>query len=235
MSLALGTGRGSFLNKPEWKTIPWMYIPKTPKDLLGDIFAELTDVFADIDTLRATDDPVLFVMLREALVLRCRGLELEWSEWGQLHAPTTSPTVSETALGTDIFVDHFSSATIRAASWSTGVLVLATRHIALGTQDIADLDEDTDPRMCCRKLANLIPTFVSDYAGGFGMHATIAASIMALLYLEEDDGGVVSAEARAIHAALSKNEKGRTMHRFVDNFRSRFSAMGIRLFAPLLL
>lgn len=176
--------------------MPWMYVPKTPKDLLGDIFAELTDVFADLDDLRATDDPVLFVLLREALVVRCRELELEWAEWGRLHTPTTSPTVSETALGTDIYID---------------------------------------PRICCRKLAEIIPIFVNEYAGGFGIHATVAASIMALLYLEEVDGGSMSAEARVIYAALSKNEKGRTTQYFVDNFRRRFSALGIRLFAPLLI
>lgn len=211
-----------------------MYIPKTPKDLLGDIFAELTDVFADLDELRATDDPVLFVLLREALVVKCRALGLEWAQWARLHAPTTSPIVSETALATDIFVDHFSAATIMAAYWSTGVLVLATLHIASGTQELASLDKDTDPRICCRKLAEIIPTFINEYAGGFGVHATVAASIMALLYLEEVDGGLMSAEARAIYAALSKNEKGRTTQHFVDNFRRRFSAMGIRLFAPLL-
>lgn len=161
-------------------------------------------------------------------------MEWEWVDWGRLYTPETSPTVSETALATDIFVDHFSAATVMAAYWSTGVLVLGTLHIALGTQDLASLDEDTDPRMCCRKLAEIIPTFVNENAGGFGIHATVAASIMALLYLEEVDGAVVSPEARAIYAAFSKSEKGRTMQHFVDNFRKRFSAMGIRLFAPLL-
>ena len=209
-----------------------MYIQKTPKDLLGDIFAELTDVFADLEALRATEDPV-FATLMEVLSLRFWGLKRMWADWGRLHTPKTSPMVSETRLGTDILVDHFSAATVMAAYWSTGVLVLETLHVALGTQDLASLDEDTDPRMCCRKLADIIPTFANEYSGTFAIYATVAASIMALLYLEEVDGGVVSPETRSIYAAFSKSEKGRTMQHFVDNFRMRLRSIGIRLFAPL--
>ncbi|KAL5041618.1 hypothetical protein BDW71DRAFT_211954 [Aspergillus fruticulosus] len=44
------------LNDPEWKTVPWTYIAKTPKDLLTDIFVEIPSLLADLDELRTAED-----------------------------------------------------------------------------------------------------------------------------------------------------------------------------------
>ncbi|KAL4786083.1 hypothetical protein BJX76DRAFT_355495 [Aspergillus varians] len=40
ISSALVTSIRSILNEPNWRTIPWKAIPKDPKDLLSDIFAQ---------------------------------------------------------------------------------------------------------------------------------------------------------------------------------------------------
>lgn len=144
-----------------------------------------------------------------------------------------SLTVSKTAQATDTFVDCFAASTIMSAYWSTGILILGALNIAQGTPDLRTLDDRSDPRICCQKLANLIPTFVSSNAGKFGIHGTVSAAIIALLYLEEVDGGFVSAEASAFYAAFERGRDGETVRYFVDNFRAKFKAMGIRLFAPI--
>ena len=180
-----------------------------------------------------TEDQEAFSVQREDLILKCQRLQFEWIDWGCEHAPTTSLMVSKTAQATDTFVDCFAAATIMSAYWSTGILILSALNIVLGTPNLATLDDRTDPRICCKKLADLIPTFVNSHAGKFGIHATISAAIIALLYLEEVDGDFVSAEARAFYAAFSLGKDGKTMHYFVDNFRRQFRAKGIRLFAPL--
>lgn len=76
------------------------------------------------------------------------------------------------------------------------------------------------------------PSAQATTRGGFGIHATVSASIIALLYLEEDDGGLASsAEARAFYdATFSQGREREVVHYLVDNLRQQFRARGIRLF-----
>ncbi|SPN99061.1 uncharacterized protein DNG_02100 [Cephalotrichum gorgonifer] len=229
---SLGSGKGAFLNEPEWRTIPWKDIPKTPKDFLGDIFAEVPGIFAELDELRTTTDADIMDIRQQALILKCQRLEREWVNWGREHTPTTSPIISGTAQTANIW-SHFASATIMSAYWSTGIFILATLNLASGTQDLGVALARMDPRVCCRKLAEIIPTFLSEHSGDFGIHGSVSASIIALLYLDEVDHGFMSPEARSFYTAFSKNKNGKIIHSFVNSFRQQFSARGVRLFAPV--
>jgi hypothetical protein len=67
------------------------------------------------------------------------------------------------------------------------------------------------------------------YSGEYG----IFPALIALMYLEEVDGGLNSSEACAIYARFGECKRGRKILHFVENMRQRLKAGGIRLFGPV--
>jgi hypothetical protein len=210
ISASITTRTRTILNQPEWKTAPWKHIPKNAKDLLGDIFAEVVDMLAGLDELRSATPGHLKEVARVKLIQECRRLEGEWLGWGCKHSPRKSPAISPTTPASH-FVDHLVSAFAMSSYWATGIFIYATLHLASRTHPSATHLDRTDPRICCRRIAEICPTFLSPYAGSYGVHGAIFPSIIALCYLDEVDGGFLSPEARAFE----------------------LSSQGLRLFAPI--
>ncbi|KAM5341338.1 hypothetical protein ACJ41O_014369 [Fusarium nematophilum] len=231
ISASIPTGSTSMLNKPDWRTIPWTKVPKNAKDLLGDIFAEIPTLVGDLNSLRAAVDEQSRGMQRDALVQKCWWLEQEWLKWAEENAPPKSPIALDSLHPTQVF-DHLIAAQIMASYWAIGVFIYATLHIASGTWSPATVSE-TDPRVCCKRIIEIIPTFLNPHAGRYGVHGAIFPSIVSLMYLREVDCGFKSPEERALYAVFSGNRNGRLIRQFVDNMVQRFEAGGLRLFAPL--
>ncbi|KAL4981471.1 hypothetical protein BDW68DRAFT_183463 [Aspergillus falconensis] len=193
------------LNDPEWKTVPWTYIAKTPKDLLADIFMEIPSLLADLDELRTAEDAY---MKGEALIRKCWHLEKQWREWQRKYEPQTDPVMnsSETVSPSQVF-DGFLVAHIMGGYWAIGIFLYGVFHLAVGT-----------PR---------------DESGGYGVHGGIFPSLVALMYLEKADGDLNSSEACAIYTLFDRCNRGRKILHVVENMRQRLKAGGVRLFEPV--
>ncbi|KAJ0423215.1 hypothetical protein BJY00DRAFT_310343 [Aspergillus carlsbadensis] len=228
ISTSLITRTRSPMNDPEWKTIPWTYMPKTPKDVLTDIFAEIPSLLADLDDLRTTEDAY---MAREALIQKCWQLEKEWRAWRILYAPKANPVIDcpDTVSPTQVF-DSFISAHIMGGYWTIGIFLYGVFHLAAGTAPDEIAGDETDPRYCCRQIIDIFPTFLDPYSGEYGVHGGIFPALIALMYLEEVDGGLDSGEACAIYALFDRCKRGKKILHFVENMRQRLKAGGVRLF-----
>lgn len=119
ISISLITRTRSILADPEQMTIPWTNVPKTPKDMLTDTFAEIPGLLVDLDDLRRSSEDAYTT--REALIRRCWQLEKSWRAWLTHHQPRTNPVIAspDTVSPSQVF-DSFLSAHIMVGYWATG-------------------------------------------------------------------------------------------------------------------
>jgi len=57
--------------EPEWKTVPWLEIPKTPKDMLLDVYVEIPGLFETSDKIRGSPPGDIIGELIHHLVCKC--------------------------------------------------------------------------------------------------------------------------------------------------------------------
>jgi hypothetical protein len=212
------------LNEPEWKTIPWTNSPKNAKDLLGDIFAEIPGMLGELDMMRAATDLHRKETRKAKLVAQCRRLEKDWLRWGQESAPQKSPIAPDTMQPTPI-IDHLSSAQIMSSYYAVGIFLYSISHLATG-QSVPD----RIILRLCRKIVEIIPTFLNPYAGSFGIHGAIFPSIVVIAYSNEVRGGNPTVETEALYKLFAQSKKGIAIRYFVDSLLGRFRARGVYMF-----
>lgn len=218
------------LNSPEWRTIPWKFVPKTAKDLLGDIFAEVPGLLAQLDELIASHPGPDKETKRFELVQKCSWLLNDWTAWGQEKAPETSPLAPATAQAATVF-NHFIAAHIMSGYFAIGIYLHAVLAAASNTRGPPTPFDPMDPvRFFCRKIAEMVPTFLHPHVGIYGTHGAVFPSIVALTYLEEIDGNLSSLEASAFYEVFSIHPQGTLVKNFVENMRQRLSGLGKRMF-----
>ncbi|KAL4886475.1 hypothetical protein BJY04DRAFT_213239 [Aspergillus karnatakaensis] len=237
---ALVSGTHSILNTPEWKTIPWSITPKTPKDILGDIFAEIPTLFVELNLLRSCS-PDEDYRHRETLIRHCWRLEKQWLNWILEHAPACNPIIPdpESVSPSQVF-EHFIAAHAMIGYWTIGVLVYGVFQVVCGYENEPrelglGLEEglyETDARRCCARIMEILPTFLHPYTGEYGMHGAIFPAIVVLDYHEEWDGEGSKVE-REIEKLFDSCSKGRRIGEFVYGMRVRLRAGGLRLFKPV--
>ncbi|KAL3443145.1 hypothetical protein BJX65DRAFT_312166 [Aspergillus insuetus] len=231
ISTSLISRTRSPLNDPEWKTVPWIYVAKTPKDLLTDIFAEIPSLLVDLDELHTAEDAYI---KREALIRKCWYLKNQWRAWRTKYEPQAGPVIAspDTVSPTQVF-DSFLAAHIMGGYWTIGIFLYGVFHLAAGTPSNEMVGGETDPRQCCEKIVDLIPTFLHPYLGEYAVHGGILPSLIALMYLEEADGHLESSEACVIYRLLDKCNRGRKILHFVENMRQRLNDGEVRLFEKI--
>jgi len=230
------------LAEPQWKTIPWKHIPKTPRDRLNDILVDLPGLFEEVDIVHAcTDDPARQTTLREAVIAKCWSLESDLWNWrtttgvpdpefqvhvyGHVHPtdvdnnskpvpppPPPPPTLERVA------VLH-----ILCLYWALRLLIYNTlRSVSL---DPSALPERTNPRIYSRLIADAMKVIMNHESGLHGIHTSGLAAGISLMYLAQTDGEVESEESAVIVEALRKSAPGRTATRFLVSCQKTFSKL----------
>ena len=224
----------TFLNTPERKSTPWRSTPKTAKDLLGDIFAELPGVLAELDDLRCAEDAQAKEMQRRLLLRKCSVLERDWLRWGRESAPERDPVIAPETVPAAQMLDHLVAAHIMSTYWAIGIYLHATLDevACSGEQALRAIPSDSydEAMMCCRNILAITPTFLSCHAGEFGVHGAIFGSIVALHYLNSFAGRLASPEERAFRDLFARNANGKIVERFVDNMLQGIRKCGVELF-----
>ncbi|KAK0732018.1 hypothetical protein B0H67DRAFT_92482 [Lasiosphaeris hirsuta] len=200
------------LSSPEWKTIPWRCIPKTPKDLLLDTFVEMPGLLQDVDEMRA--DPPGHPTLRHELVRRCWRYESELSAW-RARAGIADPAYRlELGVGSPPALDLVAASHILCVYWSMCIIVYSTLHSL--SADKTTLPERANPRVYCRRIAEAVPVLLHPRSGAYGMHLANFPAAIALVYLNAADGGGVASEERGIILrAFERSVAGKTAGHFI--------------------
>jgi hypothetical protein len=78
---ATRTRKKTVLSDQEWKTTPWNYYGKTPKDKLIDVLVEMPTLLEEFDVLQLCDDPDKQGFFRRRLIDSCWLCDTQLTEW----------------------------------------------------------------------------------------------------------------------------------------------------------
>lgn len=198
-------------------------IPKTPKDLLLDIFVEVPALLEDLDAVLACTDSSRIPSLREDITRRCWLLEtqlLTWREEVDLADPE-QPTCTVADPSPSPALDLIATAHILCLYWSMFIIIYSTLRAASpeGTTPPTALPVHADPRIYCRRIAEVVSILLHPDAGAYGVHLANFPTAIALLCLNATtrDGDGEPEEKRMILETLRRSSNGRTTGRFVTS------------------
>jgi len=197
--------------------VPWRLIPKTPKDLLLDIFVEFPALLEDVDCMLTCTNPPEASRFRNDITRRCWQLETELLRWREevkisdLEPPLVPYAPSSPPLGL-IATTH-----ILCVYWSMFIIIYSTLRVA--SRDATKLPARADPAIYCRRIAEVVSILLHPDAGVYGIHLANFPTAVALLYLNASarDGDADPEEKRMILEALQRSANGRTAGRFITS------------------
>jgi hypothetical protein len=213
---ALLTRKKSPLSNPEWKTVPWSEIPKTPKDLLIDIFVEMPTLLEDLDRIRECLDPPSQRHLRRELVRKCWAHATELVDW-RARLGIADPIYNGDADPPPFSLDLLAVSHLLCLNWSICLTVYSTLRIASGFQTI--LPKHTELRPYARKIAEALSVLLHPDSGADGVHVGSYPAAAALTYLNFADGATPSEEKRRILDAFRRSAHGITVDRFITSMQ----------------
>ena len=158
----------SILSNEEWKTIPWSYYKKTPKDLLLDVLVEMPRLMEESDILQSCDSPTQRDCCTEMLLNDCWHFDKQLREWLENHAPKQILRTPDTESPTLIDTTDLGSAHIMTLYWSVCIILYSIMRTVMGTE--TRLPERGDIKAYCRNIIRTIPIFFHPAVGTFRAH-----------------------------------------------------------------
>jgi len=217
------------LSSSEWKTIPWLTNPKSPKDKLLDILIELPGVLEDISTSETlSDQPEQRFVLLKRLEGKCWLYDRQLLSWATscgadiisfVETLITVQNVKDESSGSALPSIDLAMAHLGLIYWTTynllSQILFWLTEACLSKEDKTQLPPHLDPNLYCRKVDLLIPYFKKRGVGSYfvsfiGFPVTVVASFLA----RHDTSGNLS-EAREFLARALDGEHGILLKRFL--------------------
>ncbi|KAK7728190.1 hypothetical protein SLS57_002660 [Botryosphaeria dothidea] len=224
---AIRARKRTVLSNPEWKEIPWLAIPKTPKDALLDIMVEIPTVTETLDRIETLQTPEEKYQLANKVLQMCWTLDMQLTEWvlnmnfvANLDLDNLGH-VEETgdlAVGQLIYL-----------YWVTCIMVTSTLRSANGARaEPQNLPVRIDPRLYARKIARSASYFFGPERGIWCAHASSFPIGIALSVLT-DPTNQDENDRELIMSVFSQGEMGATIGKFLNSMRAGYNVSQCRL------
>ncbi|KAL4802932.1 hypothetical protein BDV18DRAFT_145871 [Aspergillus unguis] len=167
-----------FLADPEWKTIPWLYHEKNPRDYLFDILLDLCGYFEDLDTMKSLKDPYERELSRQLVLDGLLQLHQDLLAWQLLHAPDFEPI---SKVPDHLLAHQIAGAHLMTSFWASVIII--TSNIQALVQPDEEFDPVFDLDACCADLVRTLPLFAHPNLGLFRQHLTTYPVTVAIHYI----------------------------------------------------
>ncbi|KAH7018202.1 uncharacterized protein B0I36DRAFT_335488 [Microdochium trichocladiopsis] len=163
------TRKRSFLHSPEWMSVPWLVIPKNPRDRLVDIMFEVAGLLEDIDSLQAaaSNGDKNYETLRLDIADACWQLDERLQRWSAEDAPVVSFYDSAGSFREAWDPDDYARADMVQVYWSACLLLYELMGMVV--DDPQSLPARCDPLVYLRKIGETLPVI---WTAGAGIIAT---------------------------------------------------------------
>ncbi|KAI1322895.1 hypothetical protein F5Y16DRAFT_23586 [Xylariaceae sp. FL0255] len=157
------------LNSLEWRTKPWEKHPKTSKDRLYDMLADLSEILADIDEARCQQVGISRMIRLGEIMSACRDLDQTLKRWCEEAGPLKDFLDDNGTLLGPRGPDDFALAHLTTVSWTLHIILYATICSLLQpTPD--EYPAEIDPRPYLHKATKALPYFWMPGAGSNGAY-----------------------------------------------------------------
>ncbi|VUC29244.1 unnamed protein product [Clonostachys rosea] len=191
ITLQLQLRRKAPLAQKKWKTVPWMYIPKTTKDILIDIMADLCCVIEKSDSLPLQDLTTDQASQRQRLVLKCWGLHEEIQKWadGAGYPVIRYFNRAKAGVGTrdEPTAEECAISELGLLYCATCIILYECLRSNSDKSDLANWPEETNPRLYCHKIASFLEYFMTFEQGRIVTNMVIFAVLTALQFITRQE------------------------------------------------
>ncbi|CAH0058317.1 unnamed protein product [Clonostachys solani] len=191
ITLQLQLRRKAPLADKKWKTLPWMYLPKTTKDLLIDIMADLCCVIEKSDSIALQESTSKLASQKEQLVLECWRLHQEMQQWkaGAGYPAIQYLNRAKAGVGTRVepTVEECAISELSLLYCSTCIILYECLRTNSDQSDVADWPEETDPRLYCHKIASFVGFFMAFDQGRIVTNQVIFAVLTGLQFITRQE------------------------------------------------
>ncbi|KAL1626316.1 hypothetical protein SLS56_006984 [Neofusicoccum ribis] len=227
--LGVRTRKRMPLSSPEWKEIPWLLTPKTPKDALLDIMVDIPALLENFDHVQVCEGEYARDAHRAEVAQECWDLDRRLCEWAQ---NMTFFADIDTLTYVDQ-LDDFAMAQITYMYWACCILVFVTlRSANVARSEPAALPARTDPRIHARKIARSIAYFFGPDRGIFSTHAASFPMALALSVLSDGPSAEVDVpggknqhqeDRKLLTSIFSQPQTGATIGKFLNSMQQGFA------------
>lgn len=155
--------------------MPWTKIPKTPKDMILDIMADLPALLEDMETIQTLPSGMEKAVMYQRLIRECWRLDTELTLWHDTLSPREHFEALRSRGYTSPSADDQAVASIMCNFWACCVIVYANLRGLLSAAPLLGLGvgflpDRTDPTKYCSAIGDVLGVFLEPSAGRVGLH-----------------------------------------------------------------
>lgn len=208
------------MNQPAWKEIPWLWLPKDPKDVLLDILVDIPGVLAEFDNMKLCISANEREKRRGEPSSRCWAYDKELQAWELgIGRPIMDLIAMKLAEGNlenqTLSNEELSMAHLGVIYWVTCILLYPVLHSVTAATETTMIPTRMNPRLYCRKMARLLSYFLVRNAGGFVINMLTFPVGMALAYLRTVEGSRETSEEQRMLLRVFTGEYGAAIKKFL--------------------
>uniref|UniRef100_A0A8H7TLU0 Zn(2)-C6 fungal-type domain-containing protein n=1 Tax=Bionectria ochroleuca TaxID=29856 RepID=A0A8H7TLU0_BIOOC len=182
--------RAPFAEK-KWTTLPWMYIPKTTKDILIDIMADLCCVIEKSDSIALQGSTSEQASQKKEVVLECWRLHQEMQKWtaGLGYPAIHYLNRAKAGSGTRVepTAEDCAISEMSLLYCATCIILYECLRANSDKSDVADWPEETNPRLYCHKIGSFLEFFMAFEQGRKIIQMVIFAVLTGLQFITRQE------------------------------------------------
>ncbi|KAH7018443.1 uncharacterized protein B0I36DRAFT_388652 [Microdochium trichocladiopsis] len=225
-----------FLAEPRWRTVPWLYYKKSPRDRILDILIDLPTMLEDLDSMKSISSAMAQRKHREQIENLYRDADARLRAWEDEYGPQF-PCRRLTEIPDSITAEDLASAHLMTLYWVTCINVYAMVGDVLypppppsaqeprhgGSSEMTGrLQGQNRIAEFCSSIVHTCPVFCHPEAGIFRMQIAAVPLGCALLVLAKLPLDVLAAEREIIMSCLATPQCApirRFLARFMKDLR----------------
>jgi len=213
------------LAEPEWKTLPWFEISKTPKDTLVDVYVEIPGLFETSDKIREDSEEHSRGKLIDHFVSRCWQIRYELKRWY-----TTTGSGIESLIGRIMAkgdrtasVEHMASAQLLVLYWCCILHYSQLRQEVFESENL-DMQvqipaAEEDAQTTCGNILRVMVLFLNPCSGWFGINIAALPMVAVFNHIQGLRPLGATCKEKDILCKLLQTPKGKVLSGFVQSMR----------------
>lgn len=211
--------------EPEWKTLPWHEIPKTPKDTLVDVYVEIPGLFEISDKIREDPQEHSRGKLIHHFVSKCWQIRYELQRWYITTGSSIESLIGKIMAEGDrtASVEHMASAQLLVLYWCCLLHYSQLRQEAFESENVGMQAQipvaEEDPQTTCRNILRVMVLFLNPCSGWFGINIAALPMVVVSNHIQGLESIDATCREREILCKLLQTPKGKVLSGFVQSIR----------------
>ncbi|KAH8680733.1 hypothetical protein BX600DRAFT_543431 [Xylariales sp. PMI_506] len=212
--------KASVLGNPDWKTMPWLKIPKTPKDYLLDIVIEIPGLFEMLDMFGTECERSNGAGSKLYFCKMCRGISDGLRTWYNTTGSTIESLIcANLSSGSTVTsVEDVAKGQLLLIYWCCIILYRELHEAVMGLLvdgEIIASPPPEDADAACRKILQVLAIFLNPWPSFFDINIAGFPLLFVNSYIKKQEQAGISPREKPALQRLFDTIGGRTLSALV--------------------